>query len=372
MKKELKREGFEIEYKKSEDKLPKSFWETYSSFSNSKGGYIYLGISEERKGLKITGVNNIEKILKDLTTQANDRKYTNYNNIKENAVKILKEGEIEYIEVYIPEAPIDSKPVHIKGNINNSYIRRNDSDQRMTGDEIRRYLRDANPNNDAELIDYFNLEHLDIKTIRRYKELIQDRNEELNILEMDNWEFLKKYGAVGMDRTTGVYKLKKGALLFFGKEESILSVYPNYHLDYRNRIQETLETRWIDRVSSGELNNIEMNLFNFYNIVLEKLVNTVLDNFQLNEDTKRRESAKRDVEISLREALANALIHADYEDNVTIKIEAFKNHYVFSNPGEMLVTKEEFARGGETKARNTTIVTLFRKADTANELGLVV
>lgn len=369
MKKELKREGFEIEYKKSEDKLPKSFWETYSSFSNSKGGYIYLGISEERKGLKITGVNNIEKILKDLTTQANDRKYTNYNNIKENAVKILKEGGIEYIEVYIPEAPIDSKPVHIKGNINNSYIRRNDSDQRMTGDEIRRYLRDANPNNDAELIDYFNLEHLDIKTIRRYKELIQDRNEELNILEMDNWEFLKKYGAVGMDRTTGVYKLKKGALLFFGKEESILSVYPNYHLDYRNRIQETLETRWIDRVSSGELNNIEMNLFNFYNIVLEKLVNTVLDNFQLNEDTKRRESAKRDVEISLREALANALIHADYEDNVTIKIEAFKNHYVFSNPGEMLVTKEEFARGGETKARNTTIVTLFRKAGYSERAG---
>ncbi|QHW38228.1 ATP-dependent DNA helicase RecG [Staphylococcus ursi] len=369
MRQELKREGIEIEYKKSEDKLPKSFWETYSSFSNSKGGYIYLGISEEKEALKITGVKNIDKILKDLTNQANDRDYTNYNNIKEDNIRILKDGEVEYVEVYIPEAPTFSKPVHVRGNINNSFIRRNDSDQKMTGEEIRRYLRDANPNNDAELIDFFNIEHLDVKTIRKYKELIQDRNEELNILEMDNWEFLKKYGAIGMDKNTGEYKLKKGALLFFGKEESILALYPNYHLDYRNRIQETLDTRWIDRVSSGELNNIELNLFNFYNVVLEKLVNTVLENFQLNEDTKRRESAKRDVEISLREALANALIHADYEDNVTIKIEAFKNHYVFSNPGEMLVTKEEFARGGETKARNTTIVTLFRKAGYSERAG---
>nr|EGQ4363384.1 winged helix-turn-helix transcriptional regulator [Staphylococcus pseudintermedius] len=86
------------------------------------------------------------------------------------------------------------------------------------------------------------------------------------------------------------------------------------------------------------------------------------DKFQLNDDTKRRESTKNDVETALREALANVLIHADYEDNTTVKVEAFKNHYVFSNPGEMLVTKEEFARGGETVARNTTLVTLFRNA----------
>ncbi|HCT0448500.1 TPA: ATP-dependent DNA helicase RecG, partial [Staphylococcus pseudintermedius] len=263
---------------------------------------------------------------------------------------------------YIPEAETQYKPVYVRGNINNSFLRRNESDHKMTSNEIRRYLRDADPNNDSTLLKHFTIDHLDINTIRKYKQISQDRNPEMPILEMDNWEFLKKCGALGIDKNTGEHKLKKGALLFFGTESSILSIYSNYHVDYRNRTDETLETRWIDRVSSGEFGNMEMNLFNFYNIVLEKLVNTVFDKFQLNDDTKRRESTKNDVETALREALANVLIHADYEDNTTVKVEAFKNHYVFSNPGEMLVTKEEFARGGETVARNTTLVTLFRNA----------
>ncbi|ULG71911.1 RNA-binding domain-containing protein [Macrococcus brunensis] len=356
------REGKEIEYKKSESKLSKSFWETYSSFSNSKGGIIYLGVSEEKEGIKVTGVKDVEKILKDLANQTNDSTFTNLNNIKDEDIKIKEEEGLTYIEIYIPEAEAQYKPVYIRGNINNSFLRRNESDHKMTANEIRRYLRDANPINDSMLLDHFTIEHLDISTIRTYKEISQDRNPEMPILEMDNLEFLKKCGALGIDKNTGEHKLKKGALLFFGTEASILSVYPNYHLDYRNRTDATAETRWIDRVSSGEIGNKEMNLFNFYNTVLEKLVNTVFDKFQLNDNTKQRESTKADVETALREALANVLIHADYEDNTTVKIEAFKNHYVFSNPGEMLVTKEEFARGGETVARNSTIVTLFRNA----------
>ncbi|EPP1251439.1 RNA-binding domain-containing protein [Staphylococcus pseudintermedius] len=349
-----------MEYKKSESKLSKSFWETYSSFSNSKGGIIYLGVSEEKDGIKVTGVKDVEKTLQDLVNQTNDSTFTNLNNIKDENIQVKSEGSLEYIEIYIPEAETQYKPVYVRGNINNSFLRRNESDHKMTSNEIRRYLRDADPNNDSTLLKHFTIDHLDINTIRKYKQISQDRNPEMPILEMDNWEFLKKCGALGIDKNTGEHKLKKGALLFFGTESSILSIYSNYHVDYRNRTDETLETRWIDRVSSGEFGNMEMNLFNFYNIVLEKLVNTVFDKFQLNDDTKRRESTKNDVETALREALANVLIHADYEDNTTVKVEAFKNHYVFSNPGEMLVTKEEFARGGETVARNTTLVTLFR------------
>src|SRR5699024_724833 len=128
--------------KKAQNDLPKSFWDTYSSFLNTKGGVVLLGISEEKDGIKITGVQNSEKILSDLYTQSNDESYTNYNGIIDENVKVIDEDGKRIISIYIPEADKSAKPVYIKGNIKNSFIRRNESDQRMKEHEIRRYLRD--------------------------------------------------------------------------------------------------------------------------------------------------------------------------------------------------------------------------------------
>ena len=41
---ELEQENQNIEYKLCSNKLPVSFWETYSSFANTNGGIIVLGI----------------------------------------------------------------------------------------------------------------------------------------------------------------------------------------------------------------------------------------------------------------------------------------------------------------------------------------
>ncbi|WP_239748548.1 RNA-binding domain-containing protein [Mammaliicoccus sp. A-M2] len=362
-------ENLRIEYKKAENDLPKSFWDTYSSFSNTKGGYVILGIEETRKGTKVTGVKNEQKIIKDLVTLANDKSYTSYNNIHDENIRIIKEGEHKVIQIYIPEVSKANKPVYIKGNINNSFIRRNDSDQRMTDIEIRRHLRDANPENDSMLLNNYDISDLDAYAVKNYKNIVQQRETEIDILSMDDWEFLKRYGAVKKDREDGKYKLVKGALLFFGKENSIVDCFPFFHLDYRNRVGETIKKRWIDRVSSGEINSTEINVFNFYNIVLEKMVNTVMESFELNVETQRRENVEEGVKLSIREALANSLIHADYEENTTIKIEAFKSYYEFNNPGEMLITPEEFAMGSESKTRNATLFTLFRNAGYSEKAG---
>ena len=65
----ITRENNQLEFKKAKGGLPNSFFQTYSSFSNAKGGLIYLGLDELKNGLIITSMltnDEIEKIKIDL------------------------------------------------------------------------------------------------------------------------------------------------------------------------------------------------------------------------------------------------------------------------------------------------------------------
>ena len=67
------REKHIMEYKEATN-LPKSFWETYSSFSNTSGGIIVLGVKEAFPENQIIGVGNSGKIIADLWNQLSNPK----------------------------------------------------------------------------------------------------------------------------------------------------------------------------------------------------------------------------------------------------------------------------------------------------------
>ena len=45
----IDKENYHVEVKSAQYSLPNSIWETYSAFSNTDGGQIILGISENKK-----------------------------------------------------------------------------------------------------------------------------------------------------------------------------------------------------------------------------------------------------------------------------------------------------------------------------------
>ncbi len=104
----------------------------------------------------------------------------------------------------------------------------------------------------------------------------------------------------------------------FGKERVITEVLPHYFLDYREKF--TDEERWSNRVisSSGTWSG---NLYDFYFMIINKLTSNLDVPFRM-QGLIRQDDTR--VHAALREALVNALVHADYNGRIGIIIEKTK------------------------------------------------
>ncbi|MDY6029858.1 MAG: putative DNA binding domain-containing protein [Acidaminococcaceae bacterium] len=361
------RENVHLEFKQAATKLPKSFWETYSSFANTSGGFIILGVSDYLPH-EFTGVTNPKSIVQEIFNTANNQDKVSQNILANDDVKIHTVNNKSVISVHIHELPINKKPVYLNNNPRLTYIRKNEGDFIATKEELYRLIRNADENIDAELLENYTIEDLDTQSVLEFKNIIQSRNLSKNYLEMDNLSFLIEMGVFQVDRKANrIPKLTLAGLLFLGKLSAIIQRLPHFHLDYVNKRGKDVN-RWKDRVSTGDLNYPNLNLFQYYKIVLEKLKLTVDDTFELDEKSIRKSPIE--LIVALREALANMVIHADYLDSETnIKVVVDNFYYTFLNPGAMKISTEQFFVGGQSKPRNSTLVLYFRRMGACEREG---
>ena len=52
-----KDEAVDLEFKSAKDGLPNSLWDTYSSFANTDGGVIVLGVKEHKQQFTVEGLS---------------------------------------------------------------------------------------------------------------------------------------------------------------------------------------------------------------------------------------------------------------------------------------------------------------------------
>ena len=361
-------ESGNIEYKRARNELPRDFWKTYSAFANTTGGYIILGITEnDEQFFEVTGVLDSDHILNQLFSIGNNPNKVSKNILSTEDIEIDNIDGKTVIIIHIPEVSVQEKPIFLNNELSQSYIRKHSGDYKISTDELAALLRDRSDHLDYELLDNYTIEDLDIDSVERYKFELHKRNPDMGFNKMDDDLFLQRIGVLVEDRNDNrVIKMRLGGLLFFGKYEAIKSRLPHYHVDYFDRRGET--ERWRDRVDGGNFEFPDLNLYNYFLIVYDKLSNSIERPFEL--DTNMIRKTQVDIKTALREAFVNMIIHADYlNSRYSLIAEVYDLYYSFKNPGAMKISKSEFFLGSNSRPRNTLLVNLFTRLGAAEHAG---
>lgn len=346
-------ERISFECKKCENQIPKSVWETYSSFANTVGGIIVLGITEhmeepdQAKRFEITGVNNPTKLKKEFFDTLNSNK-VNRNILIEEDVDIVEYEGHSLLVINIPQVDYRQRPIYINGNMMNGSFKRNyEGDYHCTEDDVKAMIRDANDSgNDSVLMENYTMDDIDANTLAAYRNRFRTANMDHVWNDYSDKDFLLNMGGYIIDRNTHREGLTLAGLLMFGKGLSIRERFDNIRMDYIDMTNLQPDSRWSDRLTyDGRWEN---NLYNFFMTVQSKLIKDLKRPFRL-EGMERIDDTS--IHKAMREALTNLVIHSDYMITGVLKVEKHDDCFVFSNPGSLKIPVMDIYTGGHSKAR---------------------
>lgn len=350
-------EGIHFEAKSAKGGFPDSFWDTYSSFANTDGGIIVLGLKENPKNGKlfVEGLPDPAKIRKDFFNMLNNRQKISINLLTDKMVYPLKIDDKEILVVEIPRADRTIRPIY-KGldPRTGTFHRIGEGDSLCTPDELASLIRDA-----VRLtVDTTVLEKMDenvfcMDTVRSYRQIFRDTLPRHLWNNVDDIQFLRYLGAMALGED-GLFHPTAAGLLMFGWEYEIIREFPDYFLDYQEH-KKFINTRWTDRIvsSSGEWSG---NLFDFALKVSHKLVSDLKVPFVMKGMLRIDDTP---VHQMLREAVTNTLTNADYYGRRGVVIVKKEDGFEFHNPGNMRVALNTAIQGSVSDPRGSTLLRIF-------------
>ena len=325
----------DIEYKEN---FGESALRTLCAFANTKGGTLYIGVSDEGK---LKGINLDNEMLKNIS----DKIVSSLGVHPEIEVEKREGREILKISV---------KPSVIPISFNGKYYERvGNTTREMNIERLKTFLLkgtnwDALINKDASFDD------IDRETIRLFIRKARSTGR-LTIFEEDAdiktiFEHLK-LSVKG--------KLTNASLILFGKDPQ------KYFINAVLRIVRLKNETTIvgDRLITG-------NLFNQVVQGEEAIKNFINVRYEIKK--LEREEIWEYPLPAIREALINALIHRDYfKSNVQTQVKIFDDYIWFYNIGGLPegITLEDLKKPHSSVPRNPLIVHIFYLAGLIEEVG---
>ena len=349
------KEDNSLEVKKADGGLPITLWETYSSFANSNGGVIILGVGERQDGSWYTaGLQNAEKIKKNFWNTIHDTKKVSINLLSDKDVESYEVGGDTILVIHIPRARRNQKPVFINNDLFGGCYRRDwEGDYHCSKAEVKAMLRDAVEDTaDMKIVEHFDLSVLNRESLQGYRNYHRNYKPEHVFHRLSDEEYLIRIGAAARKEDGKVHPTIAG-LLMFGDEYNITRELPEYFLDYREMLDPT--TRWTDRVqsSSGDWTG---NIQDFFFRVNSKIAQDIKTPFKLDGITRVDDTP---IHKAVREALVNCLVNADFYLPQGIVIKKDVKSLVIENPGSIRIGKKQMLLGGISDPRNKILMKMF-------------
>ena len=357
-------ENEDLEFKSAKSGVPRDLWETYSAMANTQGGVILLGVADDGS---VHGIDHIEKTKKQFWDSVNNRQVVNSNLLSNADLQVIKHPHGDLIAIRIPRADRRARPVYVGQNpLTGTYRRDYEGDYHCTEREVRRMLADsAEESADSCVLEKFTIADLDLQSLHQYRNRLASRHPSHPWLADDDIGLLKKLNGWRECRKSGIEGLTVAGLLMFGRDETIREAMPQYQIDFRERLSPDPAIRWTDRLTQD--GTWPGNLYQFYHRVIQRLAADLKLPFELDGDMMRKGESV--VHVAIREALVNALIHADYQGQGGIVIEKYPDHFEFSNPGSLLISFDQILEGGVSECRNKSLQLMFTMIGAAERAG---
>jgi len=361
-------ENHEIECKLAKGGLPESLWETYSSFANTEGGIILLGIKEHRESFTIYGLDDrqLAKYQKEFWSIVNNRGKISKNILLNHHISVVNVQDKRILRINIPAADRHDKPVYVGTNPMAGTYRRNfEGDYLCREEEVRSMFADQQDTSyDMNTVEEMGLDAFNLDTIKGYRIRFESLSQTHPWNKLPNDEFLLKLTAVKKNKN-GELSPTVAGLLMFGDADKIVQVFPGYFLDYREESDDK-GVRWLFRTTSDD-GDWSGNLYDFFYKVINRIDDDIAVPFAGRRGNERID--KVEVHEALYEVVANALMHANYYGRQGIVIIKYKKKITISNPGTLRITKEELLAGGTSDPRNPILFKLFNRVNVGERAG---
>ena len=356
-------EWSDLECKRSRKGVSEDAYRTVSAFANTEGGTLVFGVKDSEGELEIAGVDAPDKVQNDFLSALRTGDKLN-RRINAEAERFEVEDKVVLV-FHIPEASRSEKPVYLRGDIRQCYIRRGAGDEQCLQTEIERFLRDAAAERwDSLTIEYDPDRCFDRRSLAWYRSRYESRPNNRSYAEVDDNEFLFQLGLI---RETPHGRLPThAAVLLFGSDGYLRGMMPRPAADCQRFGfafgENPPGVRWLDRVI------MESNIVQAWLSFLEWYMKFASVPFRLDPATMERNDTPADF-IAFREAFVNVLCHQDYQDHTRKpEIRRFSDRTIFWNPGDAFATGDLLAPGPK-EVRNPTIAVAFRRIGFSENAG---